>query len=225
MMPSDSTYPSVEIPNVGIWEFLFERDDRGFPEDQSKCPLVLPLFLASPSGVVITDFVLISVLFEDADTGKQYKFGQLKILSSQFGSGLKSRWEWTKGDVMAVYSPNSIDLPAVIFGTLWAGGVASLVNPTYTVDELSRTLEDSSAKALITHASCLASAIAAAKNAGIPRKRVLLVGDERAEDEQVLHFTELLDQTNTNERVQINPTQDWAFLSYSSGELWTFVHI
>lgn len=118
---------------------------------------------------------------------------------------------------MAVYSPNCIDLPAVIFGTLWAGGVISSVNPTYTVDELSHQLKDSGAKALITHASCFASSIVAAKNAGIPRNRVLLIGDER-EDAQALHFTDLLDPAHTNEKVQINPSQDWAFLSYSSGE-------
>lgn len=165
-----------------------------------------------------TDIIIISVLFEDAGTGRQYTLSKLKHLSSQFSNGLRSRWGWAKGDVMAVYSPNCIDLPAVIFGTLWAGGVISSVNPTYTVDELTHQLKDSGAEALITQASCFASSIAAAKNAGIPRNRVLLVGDERGEDAQTLHFTDLLDAAHTNERVQINPIQDWAFLSYSSGE-------
>lgn len=119
---------------------------------------------------------------------------------------------------MAVYSPNCIDLPAVIFGTLWAGGVVSSANPTYTVDELSHQLKDSGANALITHASCLANAMAAAKNAGIPGTRVLLVGDERGDDARVLHFTYLLNPSQTMERVQINPIQDCALLPYSSGE-------
>lgn len=156
-------------------------------------------------------------MFEDADSGRHYTFSRLKHLSSKFGNGLRLRWGWEKGDVLAVYSPNCIDLPAVIFGTLWAGGVISAVNPTYTVDELSHQLKDSGAKALITHVSCFASAIAAAKKAGVPRNRILLVGDER-DDVQVLHFTDLLDTAHTTERVQINPVQDCAFLSYSSGE-------
>lgn len=171
-----------------------------------------------------TDIIIISVLFEDADTGRHYTFSRLKSLSSQFGSGLISCWGWAKGNVMAVYSPNCIDLPPVIFGTLWAGGVISSVNPTYTVDELSHQLKDSGAKALITHASCFASTIAAAKNAGIPRNRVLLVGDERGDDAQVLHFTDLLDPAHTTERVQVSPIQDCAFLSYSSGELLVLAH-
>lgn len=125
---------------------------------------------------------------------------------------------------MAVYSPNSIDLPVAIFGTLWAGGVISSVNPTYTVNELSHQIKDSGAKAVITHASCFTSTIAAAKHAGIPRSRVLVIGDEHGTDTQALHFTDLLNAAHRIERVQINPTQDCAFLSYSSGEPRSFAH-
>lgn len=125
---------------------------------------------------------------------------------------------------MAVYSPNCIDLPVVIFGTLWAGGAISSVNPTYTVNELSHQLKDSGAKAVITHASCLSSTIAAAKHVGIPRSRVLVIGDERGTDTQALHFTDLLIASQGIERVQMNPTQDCAFLSYSSGEPRSLAH-
>lgn len=191
---------------------------RAFPRITAStlepCIILLLVYLEFGS----TNMILISVLFEDADTGRQYTFSKLKYLSSQFGQGLRSHWRWARGDVMAVYSPNCIDLPAVIFGTLWAGGVISSVNPTYTVNELSHQIKDSGAKALITHASCFANTIAAAKNVGIPRNRVLLVGDGRVNDAQALHFTELLDAAHRVERVQINPIQDCAFLSYSSGK-------
>lgn len=176
------------------------------------------------SDQLTTNSSSLLVLFEDPDTARQYTFSSLQTLSSQFGNGLRSRWAWQKGDVMAVYSPNCIDLPAVILGTLWAGGVISSVNPTYTVDELSRQLRDSGAKALVTHASCLANAIAAANNVGIPRNRVLLVGDERGDSAQALHLTELLNPAQTSQRVRINPAQDWAFLSYSSGEPSSLAH-
>lgn len=184
------------------------------------CIILLPTYLDFWS----TDMVLISVLFEDADTRRQYTFSRLKYLSSQFGHGLRSRWGWEKGDVMAVYSPNCIDLPAVIFGTLWAGGVISSVNPTYTVNELSHQIKDSGAKAMITHASCFASTIAAAKNVGISRNRILLVGDEGIDDAQAFHFSDLLDALHRSEKVKINPNQDCAFLSYSSGEPRSLAH-
>ena len=35
-MPTKSTYPDLDIPNVDIWTFLFERKDRPYPDDKGK---------------------------------------------------------------------------------------------------------------------------------------------------------------------------------------------
>ena len=35
-MPAESTYPRLEIPNVDLWGFLFERTDRPFPDDKGE---------------------------------------------------------------------------------------------------------------------------------------------------------------------------------------------
>jgi 4-coumarate--CoA ligase len=35
-MPSESTYPSLPIPDVDIWGFLFERKDKPFGDDKGK---------------------------------------------------------------------------------------------------------------------------------------------------------------------------------------------
>lgn len=35
-MPVSSNYPPVDIPNVDLWTFLFERKDRPFPDDKSE---------------------------------------------------------------------------------------------------------------------------------------------------------------------------------------------
>lgn len=35
-MPVSSNYPPVDIPNVDLWSFLFEREDRPFPDNKSK---------------------------------------------------------------------------------------------------------------------------------------------------------------------------------------------
>jgi len=34
-MPVDSSYPKLDIPDVDLWEFLFEREKREFPDDKS----------------------------------------------------------------------------------------------------------------------------------------------------------------------------------------------
>lgn len=37
IMPVSSPYPSIEIPNIDLWTFLFERKDRPFPDDKGSC--------------------------------------------------------------------------------------------------------------------------------------------------------------------------------------------
>lgn len=39
-MPVKSLYPDFEIPDTDIWSFLFERNDRDFPEDKGKLILI-----------------------------------------------------------------------------------------------------------------------------------------------------------------------------------------
>lgn len=33
-MPIESTYPSLQIPDVDLWAFLFERKDKNFADDK-----------------------------------------------------------------------------------------------------------------------------------------------------------------------------------------------
>lgn len=33
-MPVSSRYPPVDIPDLDIWSFLFERQDKPFPDDK-----------------------------------------------------------------------------------------------------------------------------------------------------------------------------------------------
>jgi hypothetical protein len=33
-MPTESTFPRLNIPDVDLWTFLFERKDREFPDDK-----------------------------------------------------------------------------------------------------------------------------------------------------------------------------------------------
>jgi hypothetical protein len=35
-MPTDSSYPLVEIPNLDLWAFLFERKDKPYPDNKGK---------------------------------------------------------------------------------------------------------------------------------------------------------------------------------------------
>lgn len=128
-------------------------------------------------------------------------------------------YEWRKGDVLALFTPNSIDTPAVMWGTLWAGGIISPANPGYTVDELAFQLKNSNAKGLVTQAAVLSVAREAAKKVGMSEDRIILIGDQRDPDARIKHFTSVrnISRATRYRKQKITPAKDVAFLVYSSG--------
>lgn len=143
----------------------------------------------------------------------------MKEAALTFGKGLKAVFDWKKGDVLALFTPNSIDTPVLTWGTHWAGGVVSPANPAYTVEELAFQLQNSGAKALATHMSVLKVAEEAAQKAGIPRDRVTLLGDEKHPQNSIKHFTSIRNISGATRfrKTKIDPRKDLAFLVYSSG--------
>ena len=159
------------------------------------------------------------MIYLDPDTSRTYTYAQVKHTAIEFGKGLKSVWEWRKGDVLGLFTPNSVDTPAVIWGCHWAGGIVSPANPGYTVDELTFQLKDCGARGLVTQKSVLSVAVEAAKRVGIPEDRIILMGDERDESMKFKHFLSIRNVAGTARfrRTKMNPKDDLAFLVYSSG--------
>lgn len=158
-------------------------------------------------------------IYIDAETKRSYTFAQVKSTALDFGKGLRAVWDWKKGDVLAVFSPNCIDFPAITWGTHWAGGIISPANPTYTVKELVHQLKDCGARALVTQKPFLTIATAAAKEAGLDQDMVILMGDGRDPDARYKHFTSIRNISGATRfrKAKINPSEDLAFLAYSSG--------
>ena len=192
-MPSESTYPPIHVPDTDIWGLLFERKDRPYPDDK--------------------------VIYLDPYTNRSYTFAQVKTAAIDFGKGLKALWDWQKGDVLALYTPNCIDTPIVTWGCHWAGGVLSPANPGYTVEELAFQLKDSGAKAVVTQLPFVKTAREAASKVGIPDNRVVIIGDERDPHGLIKHFTSIRNISGTARyrRTKAKPAEDLAFLVYSSG--------
>ncbi|KAF2280861.1 4-coumarate-CoA ligase-like protein [Westerdykella ornata] len=192
-MPTESQYPNVPIPDIDLWAFLFERKDKPFPDNK--------------------------VIYLDPYTNRSYTYADVKSTAIEFGMGLKALWDWKKGDVLALYSPNCIDTPAITWGCHWAGGVLSPANPGYTVDELAFQLKDCGAKALVTQMPYIENARLAAKKVGIPEDRIIVMGDQRDPALKVKHFTSIrnLSKSSRYRRTKMEPSEDLAFLVYSSG--------
>jgi acyl-CoA synthetase (AMP-forming)/AMP-acid ligase II len=153
----------------------------------------------------------------DPKTKRQYKFLGVKKTAISFGQALRAKWGWQKGDVVGLFASNCIDTPALIFGALWANGVVSPSNISASVSELSFQLINSGAKAIITHVQLLETTLEAAKAAGIPQDRVLLLGDVK--DDRVTHFSDFIYSTGSVLEVarRFQDPSDLAFIPYSSG--------
>lgn len=205
-MPHQSLYPSIPIPDVDLFTFLFASDPQKRP---------LPF---APTKPILTDG-------ERPD--RSYTWAQLRAAATDFGRALQSQWGWRRGDVLAFYTPNDVDTAALTCGVLWAGGVASPANPLYTVDELAFQLADSGAKALVTQLAFLPRARDAARRAGLPEDRIILLGPTRDGDDddgddgpagKVRHWRRLRPTAGgRHAKAEVRPARDLAFLVYSSG--------
>ncbi|KAF2097347.1 4-coumarate-CoA ligase 2 [Rhizodiscina lignyota] len=189
-MTITSAYPPITVPPVDLWTFLLERTDREYSDDHA--------------------------IYVDIAAQKRLNFRNIHHSAEQFGRGLRQHWNWQKGDVLALFTPNSAEVAAVTFGTLWAGGVLCPLNNLYKVGELVSQLRSSQAKALVTNTACLEVARQAALIAGLPLDRVLLLGGSDSKG-RFQHFSNLRSTSTGIERASINPGEDLAFLVYSSG--------
>ncbi|XDG10191.1 hypothetical protein ABKA04_009806 [Annulohypoxylon sp. FPYF3050] len=189
-----SFHADLPIPNIDLWQLIFERKDRPFADDKE--------------------------IYVDPDTGRTYTWAHVKNTAVEFGKGLKSQWGFKKGDVLGFFSPNSIDYALVFFGVLWAGGACSTANPNYTTKELAFQMKDSKVAGIVTQVPMLPAVLEAAKVIGLPEDRIILLGDERDPNGKFKHFTEIRYSSVLgipSLRPRIDPKKDLSFLVYSSG--------
>ena len=76
-------------------------------------------------------------------------FAELRTQVNALAAGL-SRRGFEHGDVFAIYAPNLPEYPIAFHGVTAVGGVVTTVNPLYTVEELTRQLDDTEATCLLT---------------------------------------------------------------------------
>ena len=133
-MPTSSPFPDVHIPETDLWGLIFDRKDRDFPPTK--------------------------VLYRSAtNPSRLYTFADVKAHATAFGEGLCNLWDWQRGDVLALYAPNDIDIAPVIYGAFFAGAVVTPANPAYSADELAYQLENAGAKAVVTTKAFLGNAL------------------------------------------------------------------
>ena len=177
-----SPYPDVEIPDLSVPAFVLAAG-RERPDS--------PALIDGLKGDVITH-------------------GQLAAYADRLAASLHERG-LRKGDVVAVFCPNTIWYPVVFHGIAKAGCVMSPINALYTPEEIAFQLRDSGAKVVITISLFLDRVQAAVEKTPVDEIIVL----DGAEGHASLR--DLLTSDGPPVDVAIDPATDLVTLPYSSG--------
>ncbi len=181
-MAMASRFPDVEIPELPVPQFVL----AGVAERADRPALI------------------------DGLTGETMTHGQLAAHVDRLAAALQARG-LGKGDVVAVFSPNTIWYPVVFHGIAAAGCVVTPVNALYTPEEIAFQLRDSGARMLITVSPFLDRALAAVQKSPVDEVVVL----DGAQGHPSLR--DLLSTDAPAAQVDIDPATDLVTLPYSSG--------
>ena len=148
----------------------------------------------------------------DAVSGRSLTYAELAHQVERIAAGFAAQ-HLRKGDVVAILAPNSPEWLVACHGAIAAGGVVSGLNPLWSADEVAAQIHDSAARFLVTVGPLAATARAAADQAGVGTRLVLL--DVRERD--TLALADLLACPDPAPDVAVDPAKDLALLPYSSG--------
>ncbi|KAJ3305028.1 hypothetical protein HDV03_002110 [Kappamyces sp. JEL0829] len=148
--------------------FTSPLSDVTFPTDKSTFDVVFHGGrLAKPSKVALVD----------GTTGKTTTFKQLYENIVGLSSYLSGSLKMKRGEVLAIYSPNDVQYPMILFAGNRSGLAVTTANPSYLPSEFAYQLQDSRAKVIFCHPSVLKETYEAAAMAKIPRSSIYLIGD------------------------------------------------
>ena len=172
--------------------------------------------LAIPD-VALTEFAVVkrgvqrdALALVDTVSGAAYTYAELEERVRRTAGGLVARG-FRRGDVLALYAPNSIDYPVLFHAAALAGGATTTINPLYTPHEAARQLADSRARVLVT-TPALADAARAAVQAA-PVEQLYTFGPGAG----LPDVAELRAAPPLAAQVPVDPRADVVALPYSSG--------
>ncbi|GAA5897590.1 hypothetical protein JCM6882_003526 [Rhodosporidiobolus microsporus] len=192
-----SPWPEVELPECSVWEKIWSNPQG--QEDEATAVL-------------------------DATTGQTLSRLELRTLAQRLAHGLRDTARLSPGDVVCLFSPNSLDYPTIVLATQCAGLVFSGANSAYTLSELKHQVEESDAKVLLVHPFLLNVALEATSaldwTSDQQQQRIFLavsqnetaLADSRFRTLNSLISGQMLEPHEVND-----PKNTVAVLAYSSG--------
>jgi long-chain acyl-CoA synthetase len=117
--------------------------------------------LADPAGLFVHDVILQScqrnagkTALVDSSCNRRLTYGEYGTLVESVARGMVSAG-LTRGDVVAIFLPNSWEFAIAYHAATLAGGIPTLLNPSYREREVRYQLENSDAAFLISDGSLL----------------------------------------------------------------------
>ena len=147
-----SPHPGVQIPDVGLHEFLFS-DLR--PTDRHRVALAA------------------------AESGEQLTYGSLVASIDAFACELATAGVGP-GDVVALLHPNAPAFAVAFHGILRAGAIVTTINVLATGPEIAKQLTAANVTMVVTARGFLQQAEEAVRNARLDKAAIVLLDGERA---------------------------------------------
>jgi acyl-CoA synthetase (AMP-forming)/AMP-acid ligase II len=185
-MRYSSPHPAVDIPALPLAEFILAgAAARG----RDRAALV------------------------DAVTGRGISYAALPDLVDRTAAGL-ARLGIGKGDVCALFSPNTPEYLVAVLAMARLGAVATTASSLYTTDDLGKQLRDSAARVLFTSRALAPTWSDAIVGTGV--ERIVVFDDVGANSRAVIGFAALAATLGAPPSTPIEPG-DLVAMPYSSG--------
>ncbi|KAH7384722.1 hypothetical protein BKA64DRAFT_147548 [Cadophora sp. MPI-SDFR-AT-0126] len=169
-MPFKSSQPEIDLPsNITTWTWLFN----------------------SPASPLSTHSVSTIAGFSNAITKERIPYTDIKAHTCHLSTALVKHYGLQKGDVVALFSPNTIWYPVAMLSVNRVGAIVSGASPAYNVEEMTYALKTAKAKFLMTVPGSMDVAAKAAEAAGIGKERVFLLEGELEEHKTIKQLIEL----------------------------------
>lgn len=185
-----SPYPDINIDSVDLVSYV----------------------LSNPFGTPLN-----RPLFIDPVSNKSYTFGEIKQRIPALSHGLRETFGLKPNDVVALFSPNTIEYPIVVHAVVGSGAILAPTSAALTFLELNAQLKTSRARFIIAHSSLLETAQKAAKDTSVERV-ILLDGGSALGDQPTCQQLASAQQYGPLHAISSADADDKvAFVCFSSG--------
>ncbi len=146
---------------------------------------------------------------------RRIPYSELADSAERFAAALVSDCGFANGERCVLFLDNRAETAIGLFGTLRAGGIFSVINPTTKADKLAYVLNDCEASVLVTQASLLETARTAAAQS--PSVRRVVVVDDAGATATETRWEDFLSTSSTLDASPRGIDIDLAMLVYTSG--------